>query len=98
MKPYGQKPQKSKSGVHSSDKCNFQSCNTGEWKILKKRERKHFNVLDQSLNNIHIMDLSDVWANSKKDDEWIGWCENFYVTANNEVECIIKLENLEIKN
>lgn len=39
MKPYGQKHKKSKLGIHNSDVCHCEVCNTGGWNKSKSRER-----------------------------------------------------------
>lgn len=48
MKPYGQKHKKSKLGIHNSDKCGCELCNTGGWKKLKSRERSSIKTEIQS--------------------------------------------------
>jgi predicted RNA-binding protein len=40
MKPYGQKNKKSKLGIHNSDKCHCELCNTKGWKKFKSRDRQ----------------------------------------------------------
>ena len=40
MKPYGQKKIKSTLGIHNSDKCHCEVCNTKGWKKSKSRERQ----------------------------------------------------------
>src|SRR6478735_11490430 len=40
MKPYGQKKEKTRKGMHNSDNCGCEICNTVGWKVLKSRERK----------------------------------------------------------
>lgn len=39
MKAYGIKHQKSKLGIHDSDKCGCEVCNNQNWSIIKRRER-----------------------------------------------------------
>ncbi len=61
MKPYGQKHEKSLKGLHSSDHCSCEICNTSGWKVLKSRERKpadpefHLNY-----TNIQFEDIEDM--------------------------------------
>lgn len=51
MKPYGQKKEKAKLGIHPSDRCGCEVCNTGGWKVLKSRERASIHVeLNEPLN------------------------------------------------
>jgi hypothetical protein len=40
MKPYGIKSKKAKLGIHDSDVCDCELCNTKGWKKSKKRQRK----------------------------------------------------------
>lgn len=58
MKPYGQKQEKTVKGIHNSDNCGCEICNTGAWKVLKSRERKHYYIEDEepvSFDDIEAM-------------------------------------------
>jgi len=61
MKPYGQKKEKTLKGIHNSDNCGCEICNTGGWKVLKSRERKptdpelHVNYTDLIFEDIEHM-------------------------------------------
>ena len=48
MKPYGQKKKKSTLGIHCSDRCDCEVCNTKGWKKSKSRERKSIKTEIQS--------------------------------------------------
>ena len=54
MKPYGQKPEKTKKGLHNSDNCGCEICNTGGWKVLKSRERHDNEEVEDFLNTEEI--------------------------------------------
>lgn len=46
MRPYGQKKEKTLRGIHTSDSCGCEICNTGGWKIHKSRERHNTEELE----------------------------------------------------
>lgn len=62
MKPYGKKHKKSKLGIHGSDNCGCEVCNTGGWKVSKSRERQD---ITNEIQTLH-MDGGDVWCGCYK--------------------------------
>lgn len=54
MKPYGKKKSKTKLGLHNSDKCHCELCNTFGWKIFKSRERHNNEAVDEFFNSKEI--------------------------------------------
>ena len=61
MKPYGQKKAKAKLGIHPSDRCGCEVCNTGGWKVLKSRERHNDEeILDYHLSKDTVIDFCEL--------------------------------------
>lgn len=55
MKTYGKKHKKSKLGIHNSDVCGCEVCNTHGWKVSKSRERQDIT------SEIQTMYIDDCW-------------------------------------
>jgi len=66
MKAYGIKHQKSKLGIHDSDRCGCTLCNNKDWSVVKGRER---------LNEKLIVAENELDIPSET-EEFDAWLEN----------------------
>lgn len=60
MKPYGQKQEKTRRGIHNSDNCGCEICNTGGWKVLKSRARHDSEEVDDFLTSNEISQFEEL--------------------------------------
>jgi len=76
MKPYGKKPKKSKLGIHSSDACGCEVCNTHGWKVSKSRERQD---ITEEIQTLYM----------KGGGCWVGYYKPLGISVIGETEGIV---------
>jgi citrate lyase synthetase len=79
MKPYGQKHNKSLLNTHPADYCS--TCSNDEWKIIKGRERKNNEEIDDFLYSDEMTASDELEATIRvyaEEDELFRSCSNLF--------------------